>query len=160
MAVKGAVIIEANEDDSYTVPRTDGVPQDLSQGEKAVWDELFGRGSESVTLSATYDPSIRRAVELLASLIRKDYTDVYFRVNRGAWLGGAILAVATGAIAAVVDAQTIDDIFTVAFLSVFGLGFSISTRCSAADLRRSCSRSPRLAPSPCPPRWFRGRLSC
>jgi hypothetical protein len=126
MATKGAVTIEADEDDSFTVSRTGDVPDTLSRGERTVHDNLFLHGSGSVTMSRTYNPVISRTVDLLSNLIRKDYTDVYFRLNRGIWFGGAALAIAGGAVAAMLDADSVDDIFTVGVLSVFGLGFGFA----------------------------------
>ena len=125
MATKGSVTIEENEDDSFTITRAeDARRQDLSPGEKAVFDDLLGGWSTSVTLSKTYDASVRGAVNLLAELIGKEHTNVYFRQNRAAWAGGAALAVATAVIAAIVDAQSLDDLIIVGFLSLFGLAFA------------------------------------
>ncbi|MEM7122029.1 MAG: DUF2207 domain-containing protein [Pseudomonadota bacterium] len=124
MATKGAVSIVENDDDSFTVTRAEDADRSrLSPGEKAVFDELFGGWSTSITLSRTYDPEIGAAVKALAKLINGEYTDVYFRKNRGAWAGGTALAVISAVIAAVVDAQRLDDLFIVGFLSLFGLAF-------------------------------------
>ena len=124
MATKGAVTIEENDDDSFTITRTeDARRDDLSMGEKAVFDDLLGGWSTSVTLSKTYDASVGNAVSLLARTIGNEYAGVYFRQNRLAWFGGAALAIASAVIAAVVDAQTVDELFVVGFLSLFGFAF-------------------------------------
>lgn len=124
MATKGAVSIVENDDDSFTISRADDADRSrLSPGEKALFDELFGGWSTSVTLSKTYDPEIGGAVKALSNLINDEYTGVYFRKNRGAWAGGTALAVISAVIAAVIDAQRLDDLFFVGFLSLFGLAF-------------------------------------
>ena len=124
MATKGAVSIVENDDDSFTISRADDADRSrLSPGEKAVFDELLGGWSSSVTLSRTYDPEIGGAVRALAKLINDEYTGVYFRKNRGAWAAGTALAIVSAVIAAVIDAQRLDDLFFVGFLSLFGLAF-------------------------------------
>lgn len=92
MAVKGYHRIEQDEDDTYTLMRTDETADPaLAPGEKAVAKILF-QHNQSLPLEQKYHRKLGRALKALKSKMQLEYDGSYFYHNRRYFIPGAIIS--------------------------------------------------------------------
>jgi len=126
LATKGYLTINEAGDD-FTLTRLREAGDDLPVGEAVVMNHLLATGEHRFTLDGTYKPAVARAVSDVASGVKAEYRDLYRRNNRGFWIGGCLLALASAVIALILDAGSIDSIILVVFFGVFGLAFGAAS---------------------------------
>ena len=92
MAVKGYLTIE-DDDDTYTVKRVPGVDETvLSPGEKSILKPLL-RGKQSATFKRKHNASIRKSIQALKALLKKEYHATQFHTNGWYLVPGVILSI-------------------------------------------------------------------
>ncbi|MCR9212971.1 MAG: DUF2207 domain-containing protein [Proteobacteria bacterium] len=80
MAVKGFLIIEETSKGEYRLKKT-GAGRDLSPGERAVGNALFGAGRTSIDLEQKNHKTLRKAKDGLKSWLRTEFEKIYFNKN-------------------------------------------------------------------------------
>ena len=91
MAVKGYLTIE-DHDKTYELIRAEGADKSmLSRGETKIAASLLGT-TNSITLEQTNNKSIRKSVNALKALLKKEYHSVQFHTNSLYLIPGAILS--------------------------------------------------------------------
>ena len=92
MAVKGFLTIE-DDDNTYTVRRVDGADEAvLAPGEKTVLRRLL-RGKQSATFKRKHNASIRKSIQALKKLLKKEYHSTQFHTNGWYLIPGVILSI-------------------------------------------------------------------
>jgi len=93
LAVKGAITIREDADDTYTLTIT-GENRGLSPGESAVYRELFARGRTSIALKQSNHKKLGAAQKALKEWLRTEFEKIYFVRNTAYFVPGVALSVA------------------------------------------------------------------
>ena len=116
MAVKGHITI-ANDDDDYTLDRTDDGKEDLSREEGEILKELL-ETRKSIELDKRHHHPFQAAVKAIKSVLSDNYVGKYFFSNTKWFVFGAALSVLTLGGVALASFLTRDDP-AVGFLSLW-----------------------------------------
>ncbi len=92
LAVKGAISIEQDSADRFTVIRS-GKPFDAAPGEQIIMDRLFVT-SDRIDLTRTEHKRIREVMQHHESSLRDDFEKLYFVSNRRYFTPGIMLSIA------------------------------------------------------------------
>lgn len=89
LAVKGAVLIQENDDD-YTLVRQDAAKQALSGGEEVIVSQLFIR-DDSIKLENKNHTRIKAAIDALKKNLKTEFEKIYFVTNSGYLTPGVVI---------------------------------------------------------------------
>ncbi len=92
LAVKGLINITDN-DDTYTLQRTDIAPTNLAAGERVLLNKLFTTGTKTLELKQGNHVRIGKALKAHTASLKRDYEKKYFVTNTWWLLPGLLLSV-------------------------------------------------------------------
>jgi uncharacterized membrane protein YgcG len=119
LAVKGHLKIkEASKKQTLTALPDAVAIEPMSDGEEALYDELFERGEE-ITIQRSSRSRLNSAASALRSHFKKTFDKLYFRRNFGWFVLGVIVTILGWFISALISVRQIELLFLAIFPTVF-----------------------------------------
>lgn len=127
LATKGYIEIVEEGAREYTLIRTAKEPENLPPAENAILHHLFlAMQKDSIKLGAKFDPVVNLAKSYAIAAVEAEYSQDYFRHNRGHWAFGVLWALLIGLAVVLLNVPLSEDTILAGVMVAIFSGFSLA----------------------------------